>query len=151
MLYLYALLLLMDYLINSIIAFSLVCLNVQCNSPITKGNVQEKFQRIIVENCKDSVFLKIGDTLDIKLRTLLGRGYSWQLNNANIDSGNRVVKLLSKKTESNPNDKDDSEQITIFTFVMLDKSAHSLHFVYKRPWEKQSVSQQSCVMFINIK
>src|SRR5688572_19101750 len=116
----------------SILAFILTHLNVHCNNSITKSSVQEKSKRIVVENCQDSMYMKTGDTLDIKLKGYLARGYSWQLKNG-TDSVNAVVKFFSKKSESHPNSNDDSEQITTFTFIMLDKSSYFLQFVYKRP------------------
>lgn len=80
----------------------------------------------------ETVQLKIGDRLVVKLPAQMGTGYGWQ--RAGKDSD--VLAFVDSKIIEAPSATPGGRELQAFTFRARKKGAAALEFHYRRPWEK---------------
>ncbi len=86
----------------------------------------------------ETVSLKVGDRLVVKLPAQMGTGYGWQ--RAGEDSD--VLAFVGSKVIEAPGATPGRRELQAFTFRARKKGAASLEFQYRRPWEKSAPSDK---------
>jgi predicted secreted protein len=100
------------------------------------GNADSDKDRIVLdENITGVAHASLNEHVDVRLKALLGAGYSWSLEGLRGEA----VKLLDTKVEEN-----DTKQLgvggqsnwQVFSFEAVKIGTVELRFLYHRPWEK---------------
>jgi predicted secreted protein len=90
---------------------------------------------ILSESSPETVKIKAGQHLSIRLRAQLGSGFSWALADQHGDTLRLDSETLIPAGDSAPSE-DGTDDIQVFTFVGVLRGPTSLLFGYRRPWEE---------------
>src|SRR5690349_53432 len=81
------------------------------------------------DNGKD-VDMSSGQTLQVKLPSIAGTGYSWT-----VDGDPTPLKLTKHSTQRNKSAKPGAAQVSVFQFSASSPGISTLTMVYRRSWE----------------
>ncbi|HQV07421.1 MAG: protease inhibitor I42 family protein [Chitinophagaceae bacterium] len=85
------------------------------------------------DSTQDSLVIKVGKQLDIKLEAVMGTGYSWALEDSSFTN---YLSIDTSFVMSKPQEKEGAKENQVFRFTGLAKGVVTIHFLYRRPWEK---------------
>jgi predicted secreted protein len=97
---------------------------------------------------QDSTTLRVGQELQVRLRSQAGTGYSWQLASVSGD-------IVAYRNRTNERDAD--EQSTpgstlweVFNLHGVAAGQTVLKFDYRRPWEQNTAPARSAVLTVDV-
>ncbi len=87
----------------------------------------------------DTIKVKAGNTFEIKLITNMGTGYSWSITDSAYSAN---MSLDSVTVANNYEGKDNGSDLQVFHMKALTRGETKLHFVRRRPWEKNTKPEE---------
>jgi predicted secreted protein len=128
----------------------------QLQKPLTvENNTEMKTQNdLIVVGCRDSIALKKGQRLFLKLPATAGTGFQWQLKDNAVSS---ILKInesdeIQYEDATNTNEEKPAQvgqkKLQVLDFQAIRTGSIILNLVYLRPFETHNVEQSCSIRII---
>lgn len=81
---------------------------------------------------------KVNDTLTFKMEGNPSTGYSWSSNINQYEGDFKIVTDAYEEDDNKPEDIIGAPSIQVYQYVPLKAGTYTIHFEYKRGWEKNT-------------
>lgn len=126
-----------------ILSFIIIAITCNVNNGHTNSQKASMSDTLKIEGCQTNIKMEVGSIVELQLNATPGSGYQWLIK----DSSQLLQQLgadelkFSKPETIEPKPGQPGKQI--LHFKAMKKGEETIHFIYKRVWEKENADSCS--------